>query len=151
MLREWLLTPIINAQSQKKLAYSAAHCGMRCSVEWCTGVVKCRWLHSDLRVAPAKACKIIWACLILHNKVTQLHHPLPEDLQPSNEQPDAQILQNACPPTEQAHTAAAKLARQHLIQQFIKCFTTDNVLMLISKTSLLGHIACMQCTDTVYC
>jgi len=119
MLREWLLTPVINAQSQKEMAYNTAHCGTRCTVERCIGVIKRRWhcLHNELRVAPDKACKIICACLILHNRATELHHPVPEDLQPLDE-PDPVTAENACQSTEHARVTAAKLARQHLIQQF---------------------------------
>jgi len=119
MLREWLLTPVLNAHSQKEMAYNTAHCSTRCTIERCIGVVKRRWhcLHNELRVAPAKACKIICACLILHNRATELCHPVPDDL-PLEEQPDAPSAEDACQPTEHARVTAAKLARQHLIQQF---------------------------------
>jgi len=42
MLHEWLLTPVLNAQSQKEMMYNTAHCGTRCTTKRCTGVVKCR-------------------------------------------------------------------------------------------------------------
>jgi len=124
MLRDWLLTPIINPQPQEE-AYNTAHCGTRCTIERCIGVIKRRWhcLHTELRVAPAKACKIICACFVLHNRATHLHHPLPEpeDEEPNDSEPDTPTAQDAsvcCQPTEHARVAAGKMARQSLIQQF---------------------------------
>ena len=67
MLREWLLTPIINPQSQKEEQYNAAHCATRCTVERCTGVVIRRWhclqvnytlLHQKRVSSSARA----WCC-----------------------------------------------------------------------------------------
>lgn len=123
MLRDWLLTPVINAQTQAEEAYNEAHCGTRCTVERCIGVLKRHWhcLHNELRVAPAKACKIICACIILHNRATVLHHALPEDVEPCDHQPDNPTAEGAtayCQPPEQARVATAKLARERLIQQF---------------------------------
>ena len=122
MLREWLLTPVINPQSQKEEAYNTAHCGTRCTVERCIGVIKRRWhcLHTELRVAPAKACKVICACFVLHNRATQLHHPVPdeEDEGPDDSQQDTSAAEDASGyshATEHARVAAAKAARDSLI------------------------------------
>jgi len=77
---DWLMTPVINPQSQREMAYNSAQCGTRCTIERCIWVIKwrCHSLHTELRVTPAKACKIICACLVLHNRATYLRHPVPQ-------------------------------------------------------------------------
>jgi len=64
MLRDWLLTPVTNPRTASDQRFNDAHSITRATVERCIGVLKRRWhcLHDELRVAPAKACKIICAC-----------------------------------------------------------------------------------------
>jgi len=121
MLRDWLLTPVMNPQTAKEQGYNEAHSVTRSTVERCIGVVKRRWhsLHGELRVAPEKACKIICACFILHNRAVRLNHPVPElpDTLPSDP-PTDDSSSGSCRPSEQARVAAGKIARQRLIDQF---------------------------------
>ena len=59
---------------------SPLHGITRATTERCTGVAKHRWhcLHGELREAPDKACKVICACFMLHNRAIKLKHPLHE-------------------------------------------------------------------------
>ena len=122
MLRDWLLTPIVNPVSAKDHRYNAALCGTRCTVERCIGVLKRRWhcLHTELRVSPQKACKMITACVVLHNRAMKLNHPVPADLPdcpPTDPPCDDHDTMQSTQPSEQARIAAAKVARQRLIDQ----------------------------------
>jgi nuclease HARBI1 len=90
MLRDWLMTPVVNGRLPSDEAYNNAHCGTR-TIERCIGVLKRRWhcLHTELRVAPKMACEIICACVILHNRATELNHGLDNDtLQNDNNDDD---------------------------------------------------------------
>jgi len=116
MLRDWLLTPVVSPQTAKEQTFNDAHSITRATVERCIGVVKRRWhcLHGELRVAPHKACKVICACLVLHNRAIKLNHPVPElpDSSPSEAQPpsdDSQSSSSSGRPSEQARIAAGKL------------------------------------------
>ena len=94
---------------------STTLCTTRCTVERCIGVVKRRrhCLHDELRVAPPKACKIVSACLVLHIRATHLNHPVPEDLQPSDSEPDSPTAEMSCQTSQpSAENAAAKLTGQ---------------------------------------
>jgi len=74
MLRDWLMTPISVIRTPKDEAYNKALCGTRVTVERCIGVLKRRWhcFHTELRVSPQRACQIVCACVILHNRAVQL-------------------------------------------------------------------------------
>ena len=131
MLRDWLMTPLLTAQSPKDDAYNSAHSVTRSTVEHCIGVIKRRWhcLHTELRVDPAKAFKIICACPVLHNRAVYLHHFVPDDDDDSQTDSDSESVTEdagACTQSDNARATAAKLARQRLIEQFFKAFLTIN-------------------------
>src|SRR6218665_223635 len=115
MLRNWLMTPVANIRSPRDEAFNAAHCGTRCTIEQCIGVLKRRWhcLHTELRVTPQRACEIICACVVLHNHALHYNHVLDDvddmDEMGNNNAPPARTL------SEQAWLAAGKAARDQLI------------------------------------
>lgn len=118
MLRDWLMTPIINTRLPREEAYNTAHCGTRCTIERCIGILKRRWhcLHTELRVAPEKACEIICACVVLHNRATQLNHRLDDAMDvDNNEENDITAAVPIRTVTERARVAAGKAARDRLI------------------------------------
>lgn len=68
-LKPWLLTPFLNAGNRSEQRYNNAHCKTRNTVERTFGVMKRRFhcLHGELRMSPARVCKIICTCVALHN------------------------------------------------------------------------------------
>ena len=125
MLRDWLMTPISAVRSAKDEAYNKALCGTRCTVERCIGVLKRRWhcLHTELRVSPQRACQIICACVILHNRAVQLRQLDVDDVAADGNDDDADDTGTDVNPgsggkqsvAEQARVAAGKAARDRLI------------------------------------
>ena len=94
MLRDWLLTPILNPHTPKEQAYIDALCVTRCTVERCIGVLKRRWhrLHGEIRLATRRVCKVITACVVLHNRAMSLRLAPPEGEEAAPAQPPAQRL-----------------------------------------------------------
>ncbi|XP_059928879.1 putative nuclease HARBI1 [Gadus macrocephalus] len=81
-LRRWLLTPVLNAQSAEEQRYNEVHGRARSVVERAIGLLKCRWRALDasggrLLYQPAKVCRIIRACGVLHNLSQRNGIPLP--------------------------------------------------------------------------
>ena len=71
-LRSWLMTPINHPHSPAEHTYNAAHKTTRCVIERCFRILKSRFRILDhtggtLCHKPAKVCKIILTCCILHN------------------------------------------------------------------------------------
>jgi len=125
MLRDWLMTPILAVRSAKDEAYNKALCGTRCSVERCIGVLKRRWhcLHTELRVSPQRACRIICACVVLHNRAVQLRQQDIDEVATDGDDDDINDTDAEVNPVtggrqgiaEQARVAAGKVARDRLI------------------------------------
>lgn len=119
MLRDWLMTPVLNIRSPRDEAYNAAHCGTRCTVERCIAILKRRWhcLHTELRLAPNKVCEIICACVVLHNRALDFNYVLEED--DTDDENDENDNSTASAQTgtlsEQARLVAGKAARDRLI------------------------------------
>jgi len=121
MLRNWLLTPVLHVRSRKDETYNTAHCGTRCTIERCIGVLKRRWhcLHTELRIAPHKACEVICACVVLHNRATEFYGNDNNDVEHNDDDSASGDDNSSCAgPTslsEQARVAAGKAARERLI------------------------------------
>ncbi|CAC5376994.1 HARBI1 [Mytilus coruscus] len=84
-LKKWLMTPLINPNSQQEIGYNKSHCKTRNTVERAFGVLKARFrcLHKtggSLQFNPPKCCKMIGACFRLHNKACSDGLPVPEDV-----------------------------------------------------------------------
>lgn len=79
-LRDWLLTPFLNPQTAAERWYNNCFTSTRATVERCIGVIKCRFhcLHTELRYTPARACKILTACLVLPNMAVEFGTPDPD-------------------------------------------------------------------------
>jgi len=124
MLRDWLLTPVTNPRTASDQRFNDVHSITRATVQRCIGVLKRRWhcLHDELRVAPAKACKLICACVVLHNRAMKLQHPLPDCDPPEPSEP---LCHDCSRSSEQARLAAGKVARQRVIDQFFS--SSDSV------------------------
>ena len=80
MMRDWLFTPLPNPATRQQRSYNFHHSSDRTAVERAIGVLKRRW-HSlrRLRLAPAKACKVIAVCVMLHNRARVLKLEVPSD------------------------------------------------------------------------
>ncbi|KAJ8346132.1 hypothetical protein SKAU_G00303250 [Synaphobranchus kaupii] len=68
--RPWLMTPFINPANPAQETYNSALTHTRSIVERTIGQLKRRFhsLHSELRVEPPRACRIILACAVLFNR-----------------------------------------------------------------------------------
>lgn len=76
MLRQWLMTPLAATRSRREENYNYAHSSTRCTVERAIGVCKQRWqCLRRLRLEPSKACDVVIACCILHNRARSLRLP----------------------------------------------------------------------------
>ena len=92
------------------------------------GVAKqrCHCLRVGLRVQPPKACRIIVACFMLHNRARLQQIPdAPEDLSDeSSDESDSDAgdtdddIEEHPTMTERARLAAGKAARQRLVNNF---------------------------------
>ena len=84
-LRTWLLTPLEGdyVPGTPDYNYNVAHKNTRCKIECCNGVLKnrfrCLLKHRVLHVTPYKACKIINACIVLHNMCISNNIPEPNN------------------------------------------------------------------------
>ena len=80
-LRHWLMTPILAPKCRDEERYNGSHRTTRTVIERCNGILKRRFhcLHGELRVSPERACKIITACIILHNRAVEYKHPVDEE------------------------------------------------------------------------
>ncbi|XP_052267393.1 putative nuclease HARBI1 [Dreissena polymorpha] len=67
--KRWLLTPFLRPVGEHQNNYNIAHKRTRAVVERGIGQLKRRWgvLHSEIRMEPLKACKVIMCCSVLHN------------------------------------------------------------------------------------
>ncbi|VDI83653.1 Hypothetical predicted protein [Mytilus galloprovincialis] len=79
--RPFLMTPYQNPVLDHQKKYNRCHCSTRSVIERTFGRLKRRFhiLHSEIRMIPSKACKIIMACAILHNICILLNEPDIED------------------------------------------------------------------------
>ena len=131
MLRDWLLTPIVNPRTQQEETYNFRQSSTRTAVERSIGVAKRRWhCLRRLRLSPTKACQVITVCLMLHNRARKLALPDVEsdsddsDTDPQDSDTDqaaipaAAAAEGAMPPNERVRTAAGKVARNNLIEAY---------------------------------
>ncbi|XP_063425421.1 putative nuclease HARBI1 [Mytilus trossulus] len=79
--RPFLMTPYQNRVLDHQKKFNRCHCSTRSVIERTFGRLKRRFhiLHSEIRMKPGKACKIIIACAILHNICILLNEPDIED------------------------------------------------------------------------
>ena len=129
MQREWLFTPFPYPTTQKEKKYNSCHSSARSTVERAIGVLKRRWhCLRRLRLHPAKACKVITSCAMLHNRARRLNVDVLSDSDTSDEE-ESEVgddsdseAENQRPAgrmmSERARVAAGKEARQRLINNF---------------------------------
>lgn len=83
-LRSWLLTPLNGDYNPgtPEYNYNRGHKNTRAKIECCNGVLKnrfrCLLQYRTLHSSPARACKIINACVVLHNMCIKNKIPEPE-------------------------------------------------------------------------
>ncbi|GFR68302.1 hypothetical protein ElyMa_000274700 [Elysia marginata] len=121
MIREWLLTPYPNPQNQAEEGYNVAHSTTRSTIERCIGILKRRFhcLHTEMRLAPRRVCKIVAVCMMLHNFAVR-HGALAEEGDDNeNEIPlhPPGVGDNA---TERARTAAGKAVRDQIVRDYFR-------------------------------
>ncbi|GFR84014.1 protein F14D2.9 [Elysia marginata] len=114
-VRTWLMTPFGQPVGNQQMNFNNSHRQTRVTVERCIGVLKRRWhcLHTELRLTPAVASRVIYCCCLLHNKATSLGldlNPL-ADLPADEEPPAAPAQVRNEGNTERARTAAGKALR----------------------------------------
>ncbi|XP_062587653.1 putative nuclease HARBI1 [Saccostrea cucullata] len=86
-LKKYLMTPVLNPSNPRELAYNDAHAKTRNPIERSFGVLKMRFRCIDhsggtLLFHPARACKIVTACVVLHNLCTDHNVPVPQAQNP---------------------------------------------------------------------
>ena len=67
--RSWLMTPLSSVKTIQEERYQKMHKKGRNTIERCNGLLKSRFrcLLRKLEFTPEKSCKIIRACIVLHN------------------------------------------------------------------------------------
>lgn len=123
-LRDWLLTPVLNPRTNKEENYNNRHRRARCTVERAIGIAKRRWsCLQKLRTAPERACDIIMACMILHNRARLLR--LSDDFEDDDSDAEAAEVAvepadnyNQAPAQEQMRIARGRAVRDALIQNY---------------------------------
>ena len=143
-LREWLLTPFLNPQTPPEVAYTRAFVSTRVTIERCNGVLKRRFhcLHSELRYSPERACKIITACLVLHNMAIEFGTPAPDPQDDNNDNDDDDNTVCNDNPTLSGRAMRQRIVQQHFTRQvfFIALYSVSvGVTYFISK---LTECAC---------
>ena len=119
-----LLTPVLHPRDEADERFNVAHKRTRQCIERAFGVTKQRFRcldksGGDLTYAPEKCCKIVVACMILHNMCIAANVPMendydrPEDNNAPNEDVVNEIPRNA------ADNAVNHDAWQHR-RQFIR-------------------------------
>lgn len=83
-LKPFLMTPLLNAQTDAENQYNIAHKRTRSVIERCFGLTKERFrcLHKSggaITYSPEKCCKIVMACLILHNMCVEANVPVDDE------------------------------------------------------------------------
>lgn len=89
-LRRYLLTPVLNPSSEAEEAYNRHHINGRIVIEKAFGVLKSRFrcLHKSggaLLFKPGKCCKVVEACVRLHNLCKDRRIPDPDLLNLDND------------------------------------------------------------------
>lgn len=110
-LRDWLMTPLLNPQTAQERRYNAAFKCTRATVERCIGVIKRRFhcLHAELRYTPGRACRIITACIVLHNIALEFGTPMEDDPVNDDDNDDECDMQP---------TRGGRAVRQDMINRF---------------------------------
>ena len=93
-LRSYLLTPYLSCNSQGERNFNRSHKRTRVQIERSFGILKSRFLCLSHKVSgplpfvPEKCCKVILACIILHNKARKSNLPDPAivDIEDNDEQ-----------------------------------------------------------------
>lgn len=77
----FLITPYLHPANLSEEAFNTAHCRTRNAVERVFDWFKRRFhvLHSEINMKPAKVCKIIGACAILHNIAISLKEEMDDE------------------------------------------------------------------------
>ena len=75
------MAPILAPKCRDEERYNGSHRTTRTVTERCNGILKRRFhcLHGELRVSPERACNIIAACIILHNRAVDYKHPVDKE------------------------------------------------------------------------
>lgn len=83
-LKNHLLTPVLNPSNPHEEAYKDAHAKTRAPIERAFGVLKMRFRCIDrsggtLLFRPERACRIVTACVVLHNICINNNVPVPRN------------------------------------------------------------------------
>ncbi|XP_064462036.1 putative nuclease HARBI1 [Ornithodoros turicata] len=103
-LQPWLMTPVRTPTTQEEEDYNDAHSRTRVRIEHCFGMLKMRFRclqrYRTLHFAPDRSCKIINACVVLHNMCITYNTPQLPDAGDAESGPDDDM-------TQEAHVAGA--------------------------------------------
>ncbi len=77
-LKQWLMVPFLNPREDSERLYSQSHMITRSTIERCNGVLKRRFFcsSSGIRMSPDRACVVIRAALVMHNRCVRLGYAL---------------------------------------------------------------------------
>eukprot|EP00057_Strongylocentrotus_purpuratus_P005233 XP_003730494.1 PREDICTED: putative nuclease HARBI1 [Strongylocentrotus purpuratus] len=81
-LLPWLMTPVINPDTQEHRAYNSAHVRTRVKIEMVNGQLKNKFqclIGRGLNLIPSRACDVIVACCVLFNLHKLYNEPEDED------------------------------------------------------------------------
>ncbi|XP_055850483.1 putative nuclease HARBI1, partial [Episyrphus balteatus] len=119
-LQPWLMTPILESNSNGEEAFNKAHKITRSIVERCIGILKSRFrclaAGRVLYYAPGKAGVIINACIVLHNMLIKARIPLNEDLLIEAESQDEREIAIRGNFNERNVLAEARNIRQQIVR-----------------------------------
>nr|CAI5845545.1 unnamed protein product [Callosobruchus analis] len=81
--RPWILTPILNPETEQEEQFNERFCSIWCGIEHCIGVLKnhfrCLLKHRVLHYSPRVAATIVNACVVLHNMCIIATVPDPQE------------------------------------------------------------------------
>ena len=120
-----LLTPVQNARTEAEERYNVAHKRTRQVIERAFGVTKQRFRCLDatggeLTHDPTKCCKIIVACMILHNICADGNIPIDDevDVELENNEQDLGLVNINAEFAEVELNDAWRLRRQFIVERF---------------------------------
>lgn len=112
-LRRWLLTPLAEVNTPQELVYQTRHTRCRSIIERCNGLLKGRFrcILNTLEFEPQKACKIIRACILLHNVAIRTNQNFNEPIPILPHEQENQFMPE--------NDGSGAQARQFLIDTFV--------------------------------
>lgn len=111
----WLMVPFLNPRGQNEQRYNQSHMSTRSTIERCNGVLKRRFACLQyLRMTPPRACSVIKATIVLHNKCIRYYGIEPDMPLPENDVP--------VQPHNVNQDVSGQIARRQLVATYFSVF-----------------------------